>query len=308
MRDLTDVLLAALCDIPDGDRQANVYDEYRTGESDLGFRRALGRRLASWAGRPVRVLYIGSGPGTYLRSLTLDTPTARFECVSVDPTVGTPCTVKHIMSGWEDVDLANTWPNPTDADHRFDVMIIDAEPHGREISIFEKFRPRLAPESLLVAKCIGSMNTGGAYMAEWLARHLVDNRCLRDYYFPAHVDHRDVYFVVSQGRTDVMPRVHNAARLAMPTMRWSGINNRDVFQMCYEGQMRSIEEVTRRVRLHGPFDDEAGRGGASVHARGARRKTYLDGGNGHDRTHVRHLLLVEAPASHSGGPGTPGPG
>ena len=56
------------------------------------------------AGRPVRVLYVGSGPGTYLRSLALDVPADSFECVSVDVARDTPGTARHFRADWEAVD------------------------------------------------------------------------------------------------------------------------------------------------------------------------------------------------------------
>lgn len=267
--DLTNVLLGALRDTPAVDNSdqsawSKAYDEYKTGHLDIAFRRALGRRLAAWtAGRPVRVLYVGSGPGTYLRSLSLDVPADSFECVSVDRSRDTPGTARHFRADWETLDPADARPDPADVDHRFDVMIVDAEPHGREIHIVDKFLPRMAPDSLVVAKCIGCATTGGGYMGNWLARHLAAGRRLRDYYFPAHIDQRDVYLVVSRDApVDLAPRVHDAAGMALPRMRPTGQPDLP-YDMCYDDGTKRFEDAVIRVRSLeaagqiGPFENLA---------------------------------------------------
>jgi hypothetical protein len=54
----------------------------------------------------------------------------------------------------------------------FDVLIVDIEPHGREIELVDIFEPYMKDEYLIIFKCIGNMDLYGSTMADNVLRHL----------------------------------------------------------------------------------------------------------------------------------------
>lgn len=217
-----------------------AYDRCRTSTVDLAFRAALGKRLveAAPAGQAVRVLYVGSGTRTYFDSLAADAGAGRFECVGIDPKY--PAVPdgphRHACSTWQDVEVA-------DLAGPFHVCVIDVEPHGEETAIYDKFRRVLAPRHLVVAKCIGMMNTGGGYMADGFMRRLEARGALEDYLFFEDLDFRDVYCCCTTDDTAaVRPVVHHTFGLHLPRVRWGG---GDTFRLCYGGTDFAAETLSR---------------------------------------------------------------
>lgn len=243
----------------DGRGDRDLQWKYHVSEDDLVFRAALGKRLAVARKSPetVKVLYIGSGQGTYFDSLVRDDEQARgrFECVSVDPGCDTVLECArhlHLRASWEDVDPSDVGPHG-----HFDVMVLDVEPHGRERAIHDKFACRMTAPHLVVAKCIGFMDLYGSDLADRLLRHLAGKRVLRDYFEWGHCfDFRDVYCVIAEGPVDVHPHIHQCLGLGLGRIDWRGVpdgegGHEDEYALTYAGYKgEPLETVFRKLRDH----------------------------------------------------------
>ena len=95
----------------------------------------------------------------------------------------------------------------------FHVMIIDIEPHGREIEIFEMFENQMQEEYMIIFKCIASMDMYGNQMADRVLNHLCNSRKLVDVFAVdcGDCNIRDVFAVCSrrQGGVDFIGNVYN---------------------------------------------------------------------------------------------------
>ena len=80
---------------------------------------------------------------------------------------------------------------------KFNMLILDIEPHGHEIDLFEMFKEFLATEYIIVFKCIAVIDLYGSMMAHRVLEHMKKQRCLVDYFAVASLNSmtRDVFAV-----------------------------------------------------------------------------------------------------------------
>ena len=82
--------------------------------------------------------------------------------------------------------------------HKFDVVIIDIEPHGREIQAYDAVASALTDVHLIVLKCIGSMEMWHTGLADFFLREMLERRRLLDYFGVSHDElTRDVFVIAT---------------------------------------------------------------------------------------------------------------
>ena len=88
----------------------------------------------------------------------------------------------------------------------FDLLIVDIEPHGREIELVDMFEPFMKDEYLIIFKCIGNMDLYGSTMADNVLKHLRETCKLHDMFAVTGCSSfeltRDVFAVCSKVSTD----------------------------------------------------------------------------------------------------------
>lgn len=80
----------------------------------------------------------------------------------------------------QDVFGEKAWMDAELPRDRFDVLIVDIEPHGREVELVDMFEPYMKAEYLIIFKCIGTMDLYGSGLADKALRHLQGARKLLD--------------------------------------------------------------------------------------------------------------------------------
>lgn len=88
----------------------------------------------------------------------------------------------------------------------FDLLIVDIEPHGREIELIDMFEPYMKDEYLIIFKCIGNMDLYGSTMADNVLKHLRETCKLCDMFAVTGCNSfeltRDVFAVCSKVSID----------------------------------------------------------------------------------------------------------
>jgi len=82
----------------------------------------------------------------------------------------------------------------------FDILIIDIEPHSREIEIYNKFSKYLSETHLVILQCIGNMDLYGSSLADKFIDHYLREEKIIDYLAINEINYliRDVLIVLSK--------------------------------------------------------------------------------------------------------------
>lgn len=177
------------------------FDAYKRFNDTLWgctFKNLLGREVCK--DRMIRILDVGCGKkSTYYNIVHGNQETDCFTYTSIDMSPQMkPDILCDVFA--EKEQLITKLKNK-----QFDMLILDIEPHGREIELFDMFREFLAKEYIIVFKCIAVIDLYGSMMAHWVLEHMLNQGCLVDYFAVEHINTltRDVFAV---GRTkDVSP-------------------------------------------------------------------------------------------------------
>ena len=82
---------------------------------------------------------------------------------------------------------------------KFDVLIIDVEPHGKEIMVYDNVVSSLADDHLVVLKCVGDLDIYGQALADFFLSAMLSRKRLIDYFGVADINlTRDIFAVVSK--------------------------------------------------------------------------------------------------------------
>lgn len=93
-------------------------------------------------------------------------------------------------------------------DRKYDIIIIDVEPHGKEWNIYQKFLPYLSNIHLIILQCVGYIDGFGDYYAKNFLYQLNERNGL--YNFLENVKTRDLY-VVAKHNCDSKFNIENYA-------------------------------------------------------------------------------------------------
>jgi hypothetical protein len=180
------------------DAWMTIYDRYGCGAREAGVIRALGRgaaaEVARHQGRGLRVLDVGSGALRAglnvvdgLAGLAGVGVGVDYTCIDwrVDPRPHIERLLPSVATWrWHEVDVfSDDLPRALQGS-TFDLVVIDVEPHGREVEAYEAVRPFLQPVHVCVLKHVGWVDTLGRACGDIFVRRYVDEGCVYDYYFP----------------------------------------------------------------------------------------------------------------------------
>jgi len=80
---------------------------------------------------------------------------------------------------------------------KFDVLIIDVEPHGKEMRIYDAVVPFLAKDHLVILKCVGCMDMYGSSLADTFIEKMRERNCVIDTWKTSDSNlTRDVFVIV----------------------------------------------------------------------------------------------------------------
>lgn len=133
------------------------YDEYRQEIWGATYMNLLGKYLMSCNDQKTHILEIGSSKCMTIKNMTKGNHDSEFEYISIDRATESNCFgSKHIKA-----DVFDASEFDLSHDYRFDILIIDVEPHGKEIEIYEKFAKYGAPHHVVILKCVGFIDLVG---------------------------------------------------------------------------------------------------------------------------------------------------
>jgi hypothetical protein len=196
-----------------------AFEKYRQTNWGATYMSLLGKHLLACNDRKMNVLEIGSGKCMTIKNMTDGNPEAVFEYTSIDRATDDNCFgCRHIKMDVSD-DLDDCFE--IDDDYRFDILIIDIEPHGKEIEIYEKFVRYGATKHVIILKCVGWMDLYATLLADRFLSHLKCSNRLMDYFGIGDYNYftRDVTVVASRdlGSDDVF-----VGELACLVEDWGG--------------------------------------------------------------------------------------
>lgn len=169
------------------------YDEYRQTIWGATYMNLLGKHLMN---KKMNVLELGSGTCRTIQNMTKGNPESAFEYTSIDRTTDSNCFgSRHIKADVFDVSALDLGD-----DYCFDILILDVEPHGKEVEIYEKFARYGAAKHVVILKCVGWMGVFTTSLADRFLYHLKSTNRLVDYFGIGDCDFftRDVTVVVSR--------------------------------------------------------------------------------------------------------------
>jgi hypothetical protein len=178
-----------------------AYDSYNQTPWGATFTSLLGRNLLA-SSLCNNILDIGSGrSATFNNLISKQNVTNEIRYVSIDNKISTDetkaflidiqCLHTHIP---EDIfKLPLNWFN----NHkRFDVVIIDVEPHGRELEVYDVIADSLADNHLIILKCVGMIDLMGTAFADRFISKMLSRQRLVDYFGVANLNlTRDVFVI-----------------------------------------------------------------------------------------------------------------
>ena len=102
---------------------------------------------------------------------------------------------KHISANIFSVDLVDLPKN------KYDIVVIDIEPHGNEIDVYEKIKPFMKPIHICILKHVGSISMFGSVLADRFLDKYVQSKNVIDYFAQYDIaifaGMRDIFVVMS---------------------------------------------------------------------------------------------------------------
>jgi hypothetical protein len=103
----------------------------------------------------------------------------------------------HVSKRFEDVVKYDVMQAP------YDIVVIDVEPHGREVEVYESIKKYLTDTHLVILKHIGHMNTGGSSIADGFITEYMDKSVVYDYFAqsvlnPLDANFRDIFLIMQK--------------------------------------------------------------------------------------------------------------
>lgn len=175
-----------------GKPDLEAYDRFRDRPWGCTFKNLLGEELAK--NGLVRILDVGCGKKTTFSNIAFGHDPARFLYTSIDKD---PDVNAHICADvFTDMDAIRTRLGS----QRFDMLILDIEPHGNETELYDAFKEYMANEYMVVFKCIAAMDMFQTSYADRALRHMMDNGDLVDFFAVSELNEmtRDVFAVGSK--------------------------------------------------------------------------------------------------------------
>eukprot|EP00798_Chlamydomonas_sp_ICE-L_P028683 gene28683-biopygen32594 len=188
---------------------------YSKNEGDSAFSSALMNQVglaASSDRKPLRIIDVGCGRRTSAGQIASLIPAASAEYTCIDKAMPETCgfaarSLKLACGVGMTEILGDVFDETTTTDlvsrssNRFDLVIIDVEPHGREIDVYEKIVGHLADTHLVLLKHVCSIALfGSAYADCFLAKYDNEGKVM-DYLAVKVLNgwfHRDLYVLMTQ--------------------------------------------------------------------------------------------------------------
>ena len=176
-----------------------AYDKYRLSARELNLYKELGNRIGG-----LSILDIGSGT-CMTASAIIENCNSKISYCSIDKNIDPSNILQNLiidnMIGYFEHyhhDVFETDFNTKIAlKNKYDIMLIDIEPHGREIEVYEKFKKFMNDEHLCILKHVAFIDLiGCAFADKFIEKY---NYIIKDYFAERDINDeiRDVLIVIN---------------------------------------------------------------------------------------------------------------
>jgi hypothetical protein len=210
-RAVSGVLDALSRDPPTREQDFRSYDDHgRDGAYSAAVMAALGAEVSrALAPARVKILDVGCGPRTSAGRLVSLVPDcgATYACIDSAMPSPSPLAAREIERACgSDVtelrlDVFESDLAPLLPPHHYDVVVIDVEPHGREVELYERLLPHVADTHVVLLKHVGRLDLFGSGLADAFLDRAFSVRRVMDYYGVSVLNGwtmRDVYAVLTR--------------------------------------------------------------------------------------------------------------
>lgn len=189
-----------------------AYSKVKESPFSVAFMQAIGVAMEQVLGRAPRILDVGCGEMRCASCLMAGLQSDRVTYVSVDKTISECC--EPITKGAKRLKQKVNWVHInkdifdedfTDAMHAlnldaFDIVMIDVEPHGNEIKVYERIKDYMCSNGhVCLLKHVGRIDLWGSTCAHKFLSKYISEQHVLDYYdidvLNGH-DFRDVYVIM----------------------------------------------------------------------------------------------------------------
>lgn len=135
----------------------------------------------------------------------------------------------------------------------YDVVIIDIEPHGNEVTIYEKIQEHMKETHLCILKCIGHLDLYGSSLADKFIGHFIRSGHVDDYFAETSLNpgYRDIFVIMSRSKTDLDTRCQGLAE-GKPTT-WADPEISGLVLENREKDQRYIRDKYEELGIDPPF-------------------------------------------------------
>jgi hypothetical protein len=176
----------------------HAYDVYRLSLRELYFFKTLGQNISGKT-----ILDVGSG--------TLMTARAIIEnCINPvsytsidrkeDPTITVSKMIENNKISYSNHHHVDIFEIDIELKDTYDIIIIDIEPHGKEIEVYEKFKKYMKSEHLIILKHIAFIDLFGSRFADIFIEKYNEN--IKDYFAERSLKYdeiRDIFIIMEEG-------------------------------------------------------------------------------------------------------------
>ena len=158
------------------------------------FKNLVGESLSTQCTDPVYILDVGCGHKSTFNNLVKGNDVSRFKYTSIDKDASVePSIVADVFCEYDKQKIYTELQEYT-----YNVIIIDIEPHSKEIEIYELFKKFMKHDHLVILKCVGFIDFYGSFYADRFIKKLFDEKQLVDYFAVSELNimTRDVFIVV----------------------------------------------------------------------------------------------------------------
>lgn len=178
--------------------EVDLWSRYNDTSCTLAFYKGL---ASIGANVPVRILDVGCGQ---LRTISMLVDNGllpvtyagidkRLDCGVLSEAITRISSTRFTAKDYVDVDKSDLGPEG------YDVLIVDIEPHGREVHVYERFKSFMKRTHLCILKHVGSLDGYGSYLADNFLRTYIKSGHVCDYYAQNDwkKEFRDVFVIMS---------------------------------------------------------------------------------------------------------------
>lgn len=179
-----------------------AYSKYKLSKRELNLYKQLGMQISG-----LSILDIGSGTFMTARAI-LENSNSNVSYCSIDKNENinpinilndliTNNKINHFEHHYHDV-FETDFDSKLSLTKKYDIMLIDIEPHGREIEVYEKFKKFMNNEHLCILKHVAFIDLFGSSFADKFIEKY--NYIIKDYFAERDINDeiRDILIVINK--------------------------------------------------------------------------------------------------------------